>query len=345
MSFRNNSENSYPAIEVHVTRGNFTESVHLVDAVLVDERGKTVANFGLGGGAMTYPRSAIKMLQAVSFIESGAYEALNLSEKHLAISCASHNGEGFHTELVMDWLERANFSENDLICGPHYPYDESTSRDLIRHGDLPGRRHNNCSGKHSGMLCAMKSLGLNTKNYGAYEHPWQVRLRNILSELSGEDLHRAPWGIDGCSIPTYAMSLQAMARGLGQLLLTGDLVDERKESLRQIRQAVLRNPYYVGGTGDFCSDLMALGQDRMILKSGAEGVFAGVLLQQGLSFSLKVRDGNARAARVATGAILRQLGGIAEDEFVKLSSHTQPTVKNWEGTTVGKIFVPHTLLS
>lgn len=341
MSFRNNGKNSYPALEVHVTRGNLTESVHLVDAVLVDESGQTVADFGLGGKALTYPRSAIKMLQAVSFVESGAYEAYGLSEKHLSLSCASHNGEPAHTELVMNWLGQLQFSEDDMVCGPHFPYDETTSRDLIRQGELPKKRHNNCSGKHTSMLSTLKYLGWDHRGYEAYDHDFQVRLRSLLSELMGEEMHKAPWGIDGCGIPTYGTTLAGMARGLRHMIHADHMHAERKEALRIIRKAVLEYPYYVGGTGDFCSDAMKLSQGHLVLKAGAEGVYAGALLDQGLALALKVRDGNPRAARVATGALLLACKALSEEQFLKLSSHTEPPVKNWAGLTVGKIFVPN----
>ncbi|MEZ0393364.1 MAG: asparaginase [Pseudobdellovibrionaceae bacterium] len=344
MSFRHNSGNSYPPIEVHVTRGNFTESVHLIDAAVVDHQGQLVASFGPAETIRTYPRSAIKMLQAVNLIESGAYHRFDLNDRHLSLACSSHNGEAPHTNLVLDWLERIGMSEEDLVCGPHYPYDEKTARELIHRGLSPRPCHNNCSGKHTAFLTSMKALDWNPKHYDAFDHPLQKYLRKILFELSEEDLSHAPWGIDGCGIPTYAMSLLGMARGLRFLLPDVSVSAERNETFRLIREAVLKQPYYVGGSGDFCSDLMMHTQGRMILKSGAEGVYAGTLLLEGLSFALKVRDGNARAARVAAGALLRAFHGLTDHEFLQLSSHTQPEVKNWAGLTVGKIFVPHPLL-
>lgn len=344
MSFRKKSENFDPAIEVHVTRGNLTESVHLVDAVVVDEKGVLVHSFGQGQEVRTYPRSAIKMLQALSFVESGAYQALNLSERHLSIACASHNGEPAHIELVLSWLDQLRMAESDLICGPHSPYGEAASHALIRQGEKPRRCHNNCSGKHTGMLATLLHLGWSHQNYGSYDHELQVHLRKILSELSGESMEKAPWGIDGCGIPTYAMSLLGMARAMRHLHPDATLLAERKEAFRLIREAVLHQPYFVGGTNDFCSEVMESAEGRILLKSGAEGVNAGILLREGLTFALKVRDGSARAARVAAGALLHEFHALTDSDFLKLSRHTQPPVLNWEGQTVGKIFVPHPLM-
>jgi L-asparaginase II len=344
MPFRKNAQISNPPIEVHVTRGNFSESVHLVDAFVIDIDGRPVASFGHGENAATFPRSAIKMLQALSLVESGAFHFFDLKDEHLALACASHNGEQPHTQLVLSWLERIGFSENDLVCGPHYPYDERTARELIHHGEAPRKCHNNCSGKHTGFLSTIKKLGWNPEGYQSFDHDLQKSLRKILSEVSGDQLDHAPWGIDGCGIPTYVMSLQGMAKGMRWLLPEASLFPERKEAFRMIRNAVLSHPYFIGGTGDFCSDLMLLTEGRLLVKTGAEGVYAGALLNQGLAFAMKVRDGNARASRVAAAALLRAFHGITDAEFMRLSSHTQPEVKNWSGQTVGKIFVPHPLL-
>lgn len=345
MLFRNNLKNSYPPIEVHVTRGNLTESVHIVDAVVLDVDGGTVASFGAGETSLTYPRSAIKMLQAIHFVESGAYTEYGFTESHLSLACASHNGEGPHTDLVLNWLDRIGCVEDDLVCGPHYPYDEKTSRELIRHDLPPKKRHNNCSGKHSSMLSSLRKLRIPHQHYGAYDHELQMDLRKVLSEVSSDDMDQAPWGIDGCGIPTYAMSLKGMAQGMGCLLKEKVLHAERKEACRLIREAVLSQPYYIGGTGDFCSEAMALTNGRLLMKTGAEGVYAGAILEEGLSFGMKVRDGNPRASRVAAGALLKAFQGLTEAEFLRLSSHTQPEVKSWSGETVGKIFVPHLLIS
>jgi L-asparaginase II len=195
------------------------------------------------------------------------------------------------------------------------------------------------------MLCTLKKMRIDHHHYGAYDHKLQIRLQKILTEVSSENMDLAPWGIDGCGIPTYAMSLRGMAKAMSSLMSEKSLSAERKEACRLIREAVLAQPFFVGGTGDFCSESMALAQGRLLMKPGAEGVYAGVLLTEGLTFAMEVRDGNPRAARVGAAALLKTFKGLAENEFLQLSSHTEPLVKNWSGETVGKIFVPHPLIS
>jgi L-asparaginase II len=286
------------------------------------------------------------MMQALSFVESGAYHQWDLDQRHLVLACSSHSGEKSHTDLVMDWLQRLQLQEDDLVCGAHMPYNEYTAHDLIRHDQKAKRRHNNCSGKHTSMLSTLKMLKIDHKNYGSYDHKLQKRLRQILSEISGENLEKATWGVDGCGIPTYVMSLKSIAQGLRHFLPEEkNISTDRKEACRLIREAVLAHPYFIGGTGDCCTEMMSLAKDRLLLKSGAEGVYAGVMLKQGLSFALKVRDGHPRASRVAMAEILLQFKALLESEYLQLSSHTQPTLRNWEGLAVGKIFVPKGLMS
>jgi L-asparaginase II len=345
MSSRNNSAKSYPAIEVHVTRGNLSESVHSVDALVLDSKGELVAGFGNYEKVLTYPRSTIKMIQALYFVESGAFASYGLSAAHLSLACASHNGQKEHTELVLSWLDKIQLQESDLVCGPHIPYDERTAIELIRKDQQPSRRHNNCSGKHSGILSALKKEKIDFHHYGSYDHPLQKKFRQILTETSGQRMDQVPWGMDGCGIPTYAMTLTGMAKCLSFLNLNQPAHQDRHSALKIIRESVLAEPFYIGGTNDFCSDLLAASNGRFIMKAGAEGVYAGVFLEQGYSFALKVRDGNSRASRVAVAKLLLAFQGLTESEFVKLSRHTEPLLKNYNGETIGKIFVPHPLIS
>jgi L-asparaginase II len=341
MTFRQIQEKAKMPFEVHITRGSLTESVHLVDAVVLDQSGAPIAEFGRGGAAVTFPRSAVKFLQAVSFVESGAFDAFDLTERHLSLACASHLGEQVHTELVLHWLGEIGCREEDLVCGAHLPFHEQTAHELLRAGGVPGKRHNNCSGKHVGFLSTLKHLGWDFRHYGSYDHPLQIRLRQFLSELSGEALHQGPWGVDGCGIPTYAMSLSALAQSMLHFLPGHRSYAEREEAFRVIGDSLWEEPFLVGGSQDFCSDLMAMAPGRILLKAGAEGLFAGVLLSQGVTFALKIQDGGGRAAKVAVGALLRHLNFLSEGELLKLASHLEPSIQNWAGDIVGKIFVPN----
>lgn len=327
------------ALKIQVIRGPCVESEHWVDAIVVDSKGNVKASYGEADVIKTFPRSAIKMLQAVSFVESGAFQKLELSKAHLALASSSHQGEARHTEMVQAWLKKLDLSEGNLICGAHYPADEKTKFEMIQKGKLPSACHNNCSGKHTAFLSTLKFLALPVENYQDYDHPLQVRLRDLLSELCEEDIHQALWGVDGCGIPTYSMKLISIAKGMSKFLATAG---EKYLALRKILESVQAEPSYFSGSQGFAHTLIEVTKGDSLVKSGAEGVYAGLCVSKDFSFALKVRDGNPRAATVSSLWILNQFGALSIEQKVRLSEHSEPSIKNWAGEVVGKIIVHST---
>lgn len=326
-----------PSLEVQVVRGNFTESVHLVDAVVVDADGKTVASFG-NQEMVTYPRSAIKMIQAFMLLQSGALEKYDLTPTEIALACSSHLGEPIHVDHVKKWHQRVHLHEHDLVCGAHLPFDTDSAHDLIRKDEKPTRYHNNCSGKHSGILCGVMASDQKIQGYETYDHWAQVNLRKTLSQLSGLDLDKAEWGVDGCGIPSYVMTLKGMAVGMSALL-GKNKSSEWNTAAKIICDSVAAHPYFISGKGSLCTVAMEVTSGRNIIKAGAEGVYCGVLREQGLAYALKVHDGTYRAAEAASAALLEAFGGITSNEVVQLSRYTRPVIKNWVGLEVGKVIV------
>ena len=326
-------------LEVHVTRGQTVESRHLVDAVVVDSKGQVVTVYG-NEQALVFPRSSIKMLQAVSLVESGAIEKFSLSQAHLAIASSSHWGDEKHTSLVGAWLNQLSLEIEDLVCHPHEPYDEKTRRQLIRSGQPSNRLHNNCSGKHTGLLCTCLMLKENFKFYEKWDHFIQIRLRKVLSELAGIDMEKAPWGVDGCGIPTYAVPLDSLATAFSALLLDRAWSPDRLAALKAIQAAVITEPHLIAGESAFCTDMIRGSRGKVVVKTGAEGVYCGACLNTGFAFALKVKDGATRASELAAAILLQRLGGLSPEDVVSLARHTRPVIRNWEGEIVGKRFVP-----
>lgn len=319
-------------LEVHVTRGNFVESVHLVDAVIVDEKQQLVESHG-HGDSVIFPRSAIKMIQALALVQSGAFEKYQLSLKELAIACASHHAEPEHTEVIINWLAKLGLTENSLVCSPHWPYHEPTAHSLIEKKLKPHRWHNNCSGKHSGILSTCLHCGDSSLEYAHYDHPAQIRMRKILATLGKVSLESAPWGVDGCGIPTVAMPLSSIAVALSHFL-------RPTEEQKIIIQAIQSHPLMIAGQGSYCSQMVAKTKGDVIVKTGAEGVYVGLSRRQGLAIAVKARDGGTRASRVALATLLKRNNAFSEENLVQLKPHIEPEVVNWEGKIVGKIFVP-----
>lgn len=319
-------------LEVHVLRGSSVESKHWVHACAVDLHGKVQAQWG-DVEFPVFPRSSIKPLQAFLLVESGAAEAYCLDSKHLALASSSHKCENFHLELVADWMRKIGVSESDLCCGGHWPGDLASAHEMIRKGQKPTPMVNNCSGKHTGLLTVCRHLGIPVHGYQDWNHPLQKMLRKRLSETLKHDLEKAPWGIDGCGIPTSQVPLRSLALGMTVLLA------QAQNAPRKIAEAMLEHPDLVGGTQDFTSRLIAGCQGKALLKTGAEGVFAGVSFVGQFGFAVKAIDGSARASEAATAYLLKKWGVLSAENFEKLSTWTNPPVKNWKGDQVGLIKV------
>ncbi len=321
---------------VEVTRGNMVESRHRAAFAVSDPQGRIV----LQGGDTENPvfaRSAIKPLQALALVESGAAEAFGLGDAQVALACASHGGEPRHVEAVVAWLERIGCSVDDLECGAHLPYHEASAMTLLRGGGEPTKAHNNCSGKHSGFLSVARHLGHPTCGYIKYEHPVQQRVLGIVEAMTGLDLGAAPRGIDGCGIPVVGIPLKNMALAMARLANPGDQPEARQAACARVRRAMAAEPLMVAGSGRFCSIVMQVTGERVLIKTGAEGVYCGSLPGLGLGIALKVDDGAGRASEHLMGQILRDLGALNEDDCRKLKDSLEPHLRNRAGTEVGVI--------
>jgi L-asparaginase II len=323
---------------VEVSRGDMVESRHRVDVAVVDAAGGVV----LAAGEVdrpVYGRSAIKGLQALPFLETGAAERFDLGNVEIALACASHNGEARHVEAVRQWLERVGLSVADLECGSHMPYHEPSAAALLRSERQPTPGHNNCSGKHAGFLTTARHMGEPTRGYIAYEHPVQRRVTAALETMCGTSLARAPKGIDGCGIPVIGISLSATALGMARLADPAKLPAERKAAAERICAAVAAEPFMVAGTGRFCTEVMRCLGPRAFLKTGAEGVFCAALPEAGLGIAIKTEDGAGRAAEAAIGYLLEHLKVIGEDDRRALLPTLNPPIVNRAGRIVGAIRV------
>jgi len=322
---------------IEVTRGDMVESRHRAHIAVVDPAGKVVRAWG-DIEPPVYGRSAIKPLQALPLIESGAADRFGVSVAETALACASHNGEPRHVELVTAWLARIGCSGADLECGSHAPYQEASVEALIRAGRKPDATYNNCSGKHTGFLSTARHLGEPTTGYIHYEHPVQQRILGVLEQMTGLRLGEAPRGIDGCGIPVIGIPLGNMAMAMARLADPDDHVPPaRAAAAKRILAAMASEPFLVAGTGRFCTKVMEIVGTKVVLKTGAEGVYTAALPTLGLGVALKVEDGAARAAEAAMGRVLRELKLLAADEEKTLADALTPPIRNRVGRETGRI--------
>lgn len=316
-------------IIAHVTRGSTVESRHRGAYVVSDANGRLVAS----AGDLTtpiFPRSAIKAFQCVPLIESGAAEHFGLNDEEIALCCASHNGEPEHLRVAASILAKSGNSEAHYACGAHWPHERKDVINLARAHAEPRAIHNNCSGKHAGMLAYARHLSVGTEGYVKQSHPVQQAVAATLARYCDVDIAKAPVGIDGCSVPTWAMPLPNMALGFARLTNPAD------KSGQWIIRAARNHPFMVAGSNRFDTDIMQK-IPRLFIKVGAEGVYCGCIAHAGLGFALKCDDGSIRGAEVAVSRVLLGLDVWSEDERNVLQEHVTAELSNWNGIEVGRV--------
>lgn len=279
----------------------------------------------------------MKPLQALALIESGAADEFSVSEMEIALACASHNGEPVHVEAVRAWLARLALTVDALECGPHAPFDGDAHAALLRAETAPDRAHNNCSGKHTGMLAVARHLGVPTAGYTQPDHPVQSLNRRIMSELTASDLSAAPFGIDGCGVPTLGLPIVALARAMAEFARPRGSGDSRAEAMARIRRAMTAHPVMVAGRGRFCTAVMEAAGEAILVKTGAEGVFVAMLPGEGLGIALKIDDGATRASECALAALLARYADPSPQAEPVLRRYAARELRNWAGTAVGLV--------
>ena len=322
---------------VEVTRGGLVESRHRGAITVVDADGASMLAIG-DVARPVFPRSAVKPLQALPLVESGAADRYAFGDEELALACASHSGEPAHVEGVARMLAKAGFDASALACGTHWPSSQAAAFALARSGS-PSVLHNNCSGKHAGFLCAARAMGVDHVGYSRPEHAVQRAVRTVLEDLTGAALTDDCRAIDGCSVPTWAMPLQNLALAFAKFGTGHGLRPERARAAARLRTACAQRPWYVAGTGRFCTEIMQLLGSRVVVKTGAEGVFCGALPEQGLGIAIKCDDGAGRAAEAIMAALIARYLPLDDQERAALARFARPTLRNWNGIEVGVLRV------
>ncbi|MEK6321188.1 MAG: asparaginase [Acidobacteriota bacterium] len=328
-------------ILVEVRRGAIVESRHRGAIVIAEPNGEVITRLG-DDSLLISTRSTIKPIQAIPFITSGAADHFSVDERELAVVCASHEGEAIHTETVAGMLSRAGLDENALRCGAHAPYSADTAKRLEARGQPFTQLHNNCSGKHTGMLMTAVLLGLPLDDYVSAEHPVQREIIRAFARLANlnEDI---PTAIDGCSAPTFGVPLRLLAAAFARLVNPSDEDPAVAQAAHRIVAAMINHPEMVGGTkGRFDTELLRAAHGKLICKIGAEAVYSvGVLpceqFPRGAGVALKMEDGSYRGLGPAVVEVVGQLGVLNENEIAQLATYHRPVINNHRGIRVGEV--------
>jgi L-asparaginase II len=332
-------------ILVEALRGGIVESFHRGAFAVVDASGALVHAQG-DIDRPVFPRSAIKVLQALPLVASGAAEALGLVDEELALACASHGGEAMHARTAAAMLAKAGLDVDALECGAHWPYHDGALKALAAAGETPSALHNNCSGKHAGFVCLgcllARAQGQDVREfvrgYLQPEHPVMREVTAAIEASTGFDLASASRGTDGCSIPTYAIPLRHLAHAFAKVATGERLSPEHARAARRLREAVARAPQMVAGSGRFDSRVMARLGERVFCKVGAEGMYCAALPERGLGVAVKVDDGNnARACEVVMAALIETLVRLDDGEASLMRGLSDVRLVNWNGIAVGRL--------
>jgi L-asparaginase II len=317
-------------ILIELTRGPLVESWHRGAVAVSAPSGALALQLG-DIDRPVYPRSAVKALQALPLIESGAADRFGFGAAEIALACGSHAGTERHTQLAASMIERAGLTPEALGCGAHAPLGAAAANALIARGIAPTQLHNNCSGKHAGMLATAVHLGEPTARYWEAAHPVQARIHTTMAEMSGVPLGADVMGIDGCSVPNWAMPLRVLARLFARLVTGEGLEPRRREAVARLLQACWEQPDLVAGKGRADTVVMRALPGQVFMKTGAEGVYCGAFPELGLGFALKIDDGAKRASAGAAMALV--------ERFYPAATGLMPygPIKTWRGVDVGAI--------
>ena len=324
-------------LSTFVTRGNIVESIHDAKCVVQNFKHKIIFTTGHELD-LVYPRSAIKIFQAIPFIQSKAHNKYKLSKKEIAISCASHCGERKHMIVLHKWIQKIKINNNSLMCGIHNPLNIDSSNKLLLSGKTPNQLHNNCAGKHLGMISGCLANKMDIHNYVDYNHPYQKLIRTSLENITNCKITKKQVGIDGCSAPQYAFPLQNLSVSMVNLIKNYIGSGVFSIPIKLLVDSIQQYPQLIGGSKKFDSELMRITKGKFFSKGGAEGVLLFAHKEKKIGGVIKIKDGNERALPSAATAIFKKLSLVTKNEQRELSDWSNQQIYNHAKITVGKIY-------
>lgn len=321
-------------ILVNTYRGDLVDLVTTGSAVVVNADGKLLYSVG-DPEQVAYARSSAKLMQAVAPVMCGAVDAYQISEQEIAQIAASHSGEQIHVDTVRSILKKAGIPETALQCGAHYPFKADVAEAMKKRGELPTDVHNNCSGKHAGMLITVKHLGEDLQTYYKPEHPHQRRIIETIGAVCGYEPEKIIIGLDGCGVPVHAMPLWKFAYGMARLGTPDTLPEKYQEASSRVVNAVLHYPLNTSGSDRIDYKIISRYPGKIVVKSGANGYFAGCLPGEGIGFAIKTNDGISEMRNIVLVELLHQIGVIPGEDLDYFEAERHVKVYNHKNELAG----------
>ena len=320
-----------------VERGKTIESIHNAKCLVKDKNYKNLLSSN-NDKDYVYPRSAIKIFQALPFIVSGAHKKYSLNHKQLAIACSSHCGENFHISVLSEWIKKINLSTSNLKCGIHNPINIQSSNKLLLTGKKPSELYNNCSGKHLAMLSGCLAKNFNISGYLNLSHPYQKLIRSSLEYFTEHAIEKNNIGIDGCSAPQYSFPMENLSRAMVNLVKKTKTKNKYSNAVSLLLKSISENPKLIGGTNRFDTEIIKITKGRIFCKGGAEGVLLFADTSKNFGGIIKIIDGNERAIPSVAIEIFIKLKMLLINEKKYLKKWSKKTLYNHANKKIGKIY-------
>lgn len=318
------------------TRGNVDDLFTFGSACVVNNKGELINEWG-DSKEIAFARSGNKLFQALSVLDLGALEKFDLEEKEIAQMCASHSGEDIHVKTVSKMLEKAGLDESYLKCGPHYPFNEKARKKMMEEGKSPRDIHNNCSGKHAGMLMASLLLDASLDDYYKIDHPNQKRILEIMKDICEFDIKNEYISIDGCGVPVHAMPLYNYCLGMAKFADYENLEGKNSFYAKKIIDSITKYPEYTSGTDRLDKYIISKYPGKAIVKVGSNGFFGGMDLEKKLGFCVKTYDGIEKTRDIALIEVLKKIDIIKKEDYEYFDNLVDRVVRNHRKEEVGRI--------
>ncbi|HYG14421.1 MAG TPA: asparaginase [Bacteroidia bacterium] len=323
-------------ILVETYRQGVLESFQRGVVCVVDREGEIIYSEG-DVHQICYPRSAMKLLQVLPMLESGAMEHFDFTLEEIAVMCGSHNGEPEHQRVVTSILEKAGLTKDALRCGAQYPTDKETSNELIRKGQKPHAIHNNCSGKHAGFLAYCVYQGWSTEDYINPSHPAQQEILSTVAEMYKYPADKMVTALDGCSAPIFSVPVYNQALGYKNLVEPSNFPQSRQDACYTVIEAVSRYPHMVAGNKRYCTDMLQVCAPHIIGKTGAEGVYSLGLTVEKIGVAIKIDDGKQHAQYHVAQRFIEATGLFSEEQLLPLKHYERDEIKNFNKFITGEL--------
>jgi len=317
-------------------RSNLEESIHKIKILVTNLNEEILLSSG-NDNDYIYPRSSIKIFQAIPFIKSNAVKKFNLTSKSIALACSSHRGEYYHIKELENWIKKTGIKVKNLKCGIHNPLNLIASEKIMRSNNNVNQLHNNCAGKHMAMITSSLVNNYNVNNYLNFNHPHQLEIRSVFEKFINKKIKNKNFGIDGCSAPQYSFKIKDIAKMLRNLIKSYNGKFEYSREVQQLIKCILLNPKFIGGSDSLDSRIMNISNNKIFCKGGAEGVFLFIDLKKGIVGVIKVVDGNERAIPSITYNLFKKFKNMNTQELINFKKFYNFKIINHTKNIVGSV--------